>query len=149
MLDTPNLTLILLTRRIWWAPNSTNKWQLGFNSAFKGLIYLSEFIFTTQQMSDSLILFTSLCSNVAKWNNNCYLLLCQVSELYFHFFLHCIMCMKPYTILWLISFFIDLRFKNYVKSCSKSRSMQNGVQTWPQCNRILIPYSADFCYTAQ
>jgi len=31
------LTLILLTWRIWWAPNNSSKWQMGFNSAFKGL----------------------------------------------------------------------------------------------------------------
>ena len=31
------LTLILLTWRIWWAPNNARKWQMGFNSAFKGL----------------------------------------------------------------------------------------------------------------
>jgi hypothetical protein len=31
------LTLILLTWRIWWAPNNTNRWQMGFNSEFKGL----------------------------------------------------------------------------------------------------------------
>jgi len=31
------LTLILLTSRIWWAPNNASKWQMGFNSAFKGL----------------------------------------------------------------------------------------------------------------
>jgi len=23
--------------RIWWAPNNANKWQMGFNSAFKEL----------------------------------------------------------------------------------------------------------------
>ena len=34
------LTLILLTWRIWWAPNNASKWQLGINSAFKGLIPL-------------------------------------------------------------------------------------------------------------
>jgi hypothetical protein len=32
-----SLTLILLMRRIWWAPNNASKWQMGFNSAFKGL----------------------------------------------------------------------------------------------------------------
>jgi hypothetical protein len=43
------LTLILLTWRIWRAPNNASKWQMGFNSAFKGLIvlkmwhYLSKF----------------------------------------------------------------------------------------------------------
>jgi len=31
------LTLILLTWRIWWAPNNASKWQMGFNSAFKWL----------------------------------------------------------------------------------------------------------------
>jgi hypothetical protein len=29
--------LYLLTWRIWWAPNNASKWQMGFNSAFKGL----------------------------------------------------------------------------------------------------------------
>jgi len=28
------LTLILLTWRIWWAPNNASRWQMGFNSAF-------------------------------------------------------------------------------------------------------------------
>jgi hypothetical protein len=36
-LDCVLLTLILLTWRIWWAPNNASKWQMGFNSAFKGL----------------------------------------------------------------------------------------------------------------
>ena len=31
-------TLILLTWRIWWAPNNASRWQMGFNSTFKGLI---------------------------------------------------------------------------------------------------------------
>ena len=31
------LTPILLTWRIWWAPNNASIWQMGFNSAFKGL----------------------------------------------------------------------------------------------------------------
>jgi len=32
-----DLTLILLTWRKWWNPNNASKWQMGFNSAFKGL----------------------------------------------------------------------------------------------------------------
>ena len=32
------LTLILLTWTIWWAPNNASRWQMGFNSAFKGLM---------------------------------------------------------------------------------------------------------------
>jgi len=35
---TGRLTLILLTCRIWWAPNNASKWQMGFNLVFKGLI---------------------------------------------------------------------------------------------------------------
>ena len=31
------LTLILLKWRKWWTPNNASKWQMGFNSAFKGL----------------------------------------------------------------------------------------------------------------
>ena len=37
-LQTGSLTLILLTWRIRWAPNNASKWQMGFNSAFKGLM---------------------------------------------------------------------------------------------------------------
>ena len=37
-----NLTLILLTRRKWWAPNNASKWQMGFNSGFKGLKYFNK-----------------------------------------------------------------------------------------------------------
>jgi hypothetical protein len=33
------LTLILLTWTIWRAPTNASKWRMGFNSAFKGLIY--------------------------------------------------------------------------------------------------------------
>ena len=34
------LTLILLMWNIGWAPNNVCKWQMGFNSAFKGLIHI-------------------------------------------------------------------------------------------------------------
>ena len=36
-LQTWRLTLILQTWRIWWAHNNASKWQMGFNSAFRGL----------------------------------------------------------------------------------------------------------------
>ena len=32
-----DLTLILLTWRKWWTPNNASKWQMGFNSGFKGV----------------------------------------------------------------------------------------------------------------
>ena len=32
------LTLILLTWKIWWAPNNASTWQMGFNLVFKGLM---------------------------------------------------------------------------------------------------------------
>jgi hypothetical protein len=31
------LTFILPTSTKWWAPASASKWQMGFNSTFKGL----------------------------------------------------------------------------------------------------------------
>ena len=34
---TRGLTLILLTWRIWWAPNNASSWQVGFNSVSKVL----------------------------------------------------------------------------------------------------------------
>jgi len=34
-----SLTLNLLTTTIVAPPSNANKWQMGFNSAFKGLIY--------------------------------------------------------------------------------------------------------------
>jgi len=38
------LTLILLTWSIGWAPNNASRWQMVFNSAFKGLTYMSPYI---------------------------------------------------------------------------------------------------------
>ena len=35
--ETVALILILLTWRICWAPNNASRWQMGFNSAFRGL----------------------------------------------------------------------------------------------------------------
>ena len=34
-----DLTLILLTLRKWRTPNNATKWQMGFNSEFKGLMW--------------------------------------------------------------------------------------------------------------
>ena len=36
----PLLTINPLTCRIWCAPNNASRWQMGFNSAFKGLTFL-------------------------------------------------------------------------------------------------------------
>jgi hypothetical protein len=35
-----SLTLNLLTWKVWWAPNNASRWQMGFNSSFKGLSIL-------------------------------------------------------------------------------------------------------------
>jgi len=48
------LTLILLTWRIWWAPNNASEWQMGFNSAFKGLSQL-------QNMNEGFLLAMPIC----------------------------------------------------------------------------------------
>jgi hypothetical protein len=48
------LTLILPTWRIWWPPNNASKWQIGFNSAFKGLIQLYTWLFfNTEKKSNN------------------------------------------------------------------------------------------------
>ena len=39
-----DLTLILLTWRKWWAPNNASKQEMGFNSAFKGLMQLTKLL---------------------------------------------------------------------------------------------------------
>ena len=44
------LTLILLTWRIWWAPNNDSKWQTGFNSTFKGIKELAVRMATVQNL---------------------------------------------------------------------------------------------------
>ena len=51
------LTLYLLTWRIWWGPNKASRWQMGFNSAFKGVKCknICAYIFVT-------INYKSLCS---------------------------------------------------------------------------------------
>ena len=51
-----DLTLILLTWKIWWAPNNASKWQMGFNSAFKGLmsrVHLASFVITLHKYRGS------------------------------------------------------------------------------------------------
>ena len=40
----PRLTLMLLTWRIWWALNNASRWQMGFNLAFKGLKWATQFL---------------------------------------------------------------------------------------------------------
>jgi len=50
----PNLTLFLLTWIIWCVPNNANKWQMGYNSAFKGLTKISFIIllYSKRQLSE-------------------------------------------------------------------------------------------------
>jgi len=44
MVNSGELALILLTWIIWWAPNNASRWQMGFNSAFKGLVGTAEYL---------------------------------------------------------------------------------------------------------
>jgi len=50
--NTCYLTLILLTCRIWWAPNNSSRWQMGFKSAFKGLKYFLPYDFLSIESID-------------------------------------------------------------------------------------------------
>ena len=48
-----SLTLILLTWRIWWAPNNASRWQMGFNTVFnllKSTCYVIHHQFNIQQL---------------------------------------------------------------------------------------------------
>jgi len=47
-----SLTLIMLTWRIWRALNNASRWQMGFNSALKGLIAV--FVISNENMKNSL-----------------------------------------------------------------------------------------------
>jgi len=63
------LTLILLTWRIWWAPNNASRWQMGFNWAFKGLNakdYLRFFNFFWENV------FGPFYVPIFKWTNQPY-----------------------------------------------------------------------------
>jgi hypothetical protein len=46
-----NVTLILLTSKKWRAPASFSKWQMGFNSAFKGLITFTMYLKFLEEMN--------------------------------------------------------------------------------------------------
>jgi hypothetical protein len=60
------LTLILLTWRIWWALNNASKWQMGFNSAFRGLKYFCVFFCTV--IIRCAETFWSSCTNTKQYN---------------------------------------------------------------------------------
>jgi len=53
-----DLTLILLTWRIWWAANNASRLQIGFNSAFKGLMQVHTTKFHEKPSSWSRIVHT-------------------------------------------------------------------------------------------
>jgi hypothetical protein len=63
-----SLTLILLMWRIWWA-NNTSKWQMGFNSAFKGLKSCASKHFNNEFSSKSAWLVSHVCGQTVhyKW----------------------------------------------------------------------------------
>jgi hypothetical protein len=52
------------------SPNNTSKWQMGFNSAFKGLIHINiSQIFVRVSFKCTVIsLFGAFCTDVANWN---------------------------------------------------------------------------------
>ena len=55
-----SLTLNPITWKIWWAPNNASRWQMGFNSAFKGLRSTPSF---TSSLLGPNILLNTLFSN--------------------------------------------------------------------------------------
>ena len=63
------LTLTLQTWWIWWAPNNANKWQMGFNLAFKELIPSCMQIWFSSTVSKYLrfVTFFKLLSEFLSW----------------------------------------------------------------------------------
>jgi hypothetical protein len=62
-----DLTLILLMWRIWWALNNASKWQMGFNSAFKGLITPPVFGAAQNLLISFSHSFIAACSFLPPW----------------------------------------------------------------------------------
>ena len=70
-----DLTLTLLTWRIWWAPNNARKWQMGFKSAFNGLILVgmrstSDKICTGTQNTCFVFSYCSYCNSYCSYCNS-------------------------------------------------------------------------------
>ena len=70
----PPFTLTLLTWRIWWPPNNASKWQMGFNSAFKGLMWHTAYLnntpmWHTAYLSNTPMWHTAYLSNTPMWHN--------------------------------------------------------------------------------
>jgi len=62
-----HLTLILLTWKIWWAPNNASKWQMGFNSALKVLYRQGrQFsrLLATEVCASAVVMLDTPCSEV-------------------------------------------------------------------------------------
>ena len=62
-----SLTLNPLTWKIFWAPNNASKWQMGFNSAFKGLNFspCSFCLLVCSFLTCSVIYYKAFCLHVA------------------------------------------------------------------------------------
>jgi len=71
-----SLTLYLLTWRIWWAPNNASKGQMGFNSAFKGLMY-------PKKQRTRLVIYTAkFTCNTTRFSTLLMILLTILAEFY-------------------------------------------------------------------
>ena len=62
------LTLILLTWRIWWAPNNASRWQMGFNLAFKGLSRIGT-MYWRKKSTDVFRMRCGLCCKIVASSN--------------------------------------------------------------------------------
>ena len=54
------LTLTIKTWRIWWARTNASKWQMGFNSAFKGLMSLYRIYFCCKSVYNIFPIFVPM-----------------------------------------------------------------------------------------
>jgi len=125
------LTLILLTWRIGRAPNNANKWQMRFNSAFKGLIFpVAVFSIKLGKM-----LLLLLDGYLVAWNDSrlselvvvaVHLAACCISVWYSWIFSSCLTysfqdhCLEQYVAFLPFVFAVVLGAVDFVSSCSNS-----------------------------
>ena len=68
-----DLTLIPLTWTIWRAPTNASKWRMGFNSAFKGLIYCvrDRKMLPSNETQEDVLLCVTWCSGIQAAGREC------------------------------------------------------------------------------
>jgi len=110
------LTLILLTWRIWWAPNNASRWQMGFDSVYRGLKQwepLNQHSVRSEKIWLDLFLFFLQTTVTLKTLNKLHSIwpLCISSTCFIISFFHCLLVIWNYAyihMLLMIQIFCDV-----------------------------------------